>query len=238
MSALLEVRGLVAGYGRVAVLRGIDLDVERGSVAALLGPNGAGKTTLLRTLAGLVRPTAGTVRLGGVDVTARRPHERVRGGLCLIPEGHGVFPSLSVRENLRLQVPPWVRDTSVDEAIAAFPALGTALGRRAGSLSGGQQQMLALARCFLSRPKLALLDEVSMGLAPRAIDEIFAGLRRLAEAGVALLLVEQYVARALELADTVHLIGRGGLTFSGSPTEVDEDAVVRGYLGHALEPGS
>jgi branched-chain amino acid transport system ATP-binding protein len=227
---------VTAGYGRVTVLRDIGLTVASGSVAALLGPNGAGKTTLLRTLAGLVLPTAGSVRVAGEDVTSSRPHQRARRGLCLIPEGRGVFPNLTVRENLALQVPKWAKDRSPDPAIAAFPELGARLGDRAGSLSGGQQQMLALSRCFLARPAVVLLDEVSMGLAPRIIDEIFAALRDLADGGVAILLVEQYVARALELADTVHLMHRGSLSFSGSSAQIDEEAVVRGYLGTSGTP--
>ena len=220
-----------AGYGRTIVLRDIDLSVAAGSVVALLGPNGAGKTTLLRTASGLLRPSDGRVLLSGVDVTDRRPHLRARGGLCHVPEGRGIFPNLTVRENLLLQVPQRPRGLSYDPALDAFPLLRDRLSQRAGSLSGGQQQMLALSRCFLTEPKIVLLDEVSMGLAPRIIDEIFAALVKLAQTGAALLLVEQYVSRALAVADHVYLLGRGHITFSGAPSQLDEAELTRRYVG-------
>jgi branched-chain amino acid transport system ATP-binding protein len=228
---ILELRGVTAGYGRTTVLRDVDLAVAPGSVVALLGPNGAGKTTLLRVAAGLLGVEHGQVLLGGEDVTKSRPHQRTRGGLCLVPEGRGVFPNLSVRENLLLQVPPWLKEQSFEPALDAFPILKERLGQTAGSLSGGQQQMLALSRCFLSDPKVVLLDEVSMGLAPRVIDEIFSALVRLSQDGVSLLLVEQYVTRALKVSDHVYLLGRGSVTFSGAPSELDEAELVRRYVG-------
>jgi len=209
--------------------------VPAGTVAALLGPNGAGKTTLLRAAAGLLRPSAGTVLVGGADVTRLRPHRRARAGLCLIPEGRGIFPALSVRENLLLQIPKWNRSARLDDALELFPVLGQRLGETAGRLSGGQQQMLALSRCVLAQPSLILLDEVSMGLAPIVIEQIFASLQQLAERGIALLIVEQYVNRALAMADSVHLLNRGRLTYSGPPSGLDEDAVVSGYLGGGAE---
>ncbi len=230
-TAVLRLRDVHAGYGGADVLRGADLTVAPGSVTALLGPNGAGKTTLLRTVAGLLRPRQGTIRVGEHDVTRLKPHRRARHGVCLIPEGRGVFRSLTVRENLRLQVPSWGDPASWELPLEAFPALKQRLGQRAGTMSGGQQQMLALSRCFLSEPSIVLLDEVSMGLAPRIVDEIFVALSDLASRGVALLLVEQYVHRALEMADAVHLINRGELSFSGRPSELDEDALTRDYLG-------
>jgi branched-chain amino acid transport system ATP-binding protein len=232
--AALQLDGITAGYARTTVLRDIDLTVEPGQVVALLGPNGAGKTTLLRVASGLVRPTAGTVRLDGDDVTTRPPHARARRGLCLIPEGRGVFADLTVGENLRLQVPPWVDGDDVDRAVEAFPALGERLHQRAGSMSGGQQQMLALARCWLARPSCVVLDEVSMGLAPRIVDEIFAALAALAAEGVALLLVEQYVDRALAMADRVQLLDRGRTAYAGRADGLDREAVLRGYLGAAV----
>jgi branched-chain amino acid transport system ATP-binding protein len=151
--------------------------------------------------------------------------------LCLVPEGRGVFPRLTVRENLRLQTPPWRRGVDVEVALDAFPVLRDRLGQRAGRMSGGEQQMLALARCFLAEPTVLLLDEVSMGLAPRIVDEIYASLRTLAQAGTTLIVVEQYVNRALAMSDTVHLLNRGRITFSGSPEALDEHAVLEGYLG-------
>jgi branched-chain amino acid transport system ATP-binding protein len=229
--ALLELRGVTAGYGRTTVLREIDITVAAGSVVALLGPNGAGKTTLLRVASGLMWPTEGEVRLLGEDVTRRRAHQRARGGLCLVPEGRGIFPNLSVRENLILQIPPWQRKAGYDAALEAFPILKERLSQTAGSLSGGQQQMLALSRCFLADPKVVLLDEVSMGLAPRVIDEIFDALVKLVMSGVAMLLVEQYVSRALHLADHVYLLGRGHVDFSGTPSQLDEAELMRLYIG-------
>jgi len=229
--ALLELRGVTAGYGRTTVLREIDITVAAGSVVALLGPNGAGKTTLLRVASGLLSPTGGEVRLLGDDVTRRRAYQRARGGLCLVPEGRGIFPNLSVRENLTLQIPPWLRKAGYDTALEAFPILKERLSQTAGSLSGGQQQMLALSRCFLADPKVVLLDEVSMGLAPRVIDQIFDALAKLVSSGVSMLLVEQYVTRALHLADHVYLLGRGQVNFSGTPSQLDEAELLRLYIG-------
>jgi len=233
--AALELQGVSAAYGRTTVLRDVDLCVPPGAIVALLGPNGAGKTTLLRAAAGLLRPERGTVHIGGAAATRLSAHRRARLGVCLVPEGRGVFPSLTVKENLRMQIPPWARDASIEPGLEAFPVLRDRLHARAGTLSGGQQQMLALARCFIAAPTTVLLDEVSMGLAPRIVDEIFTSLRRLADSGVSLLLVEQYVTRALEMADSVSLISRGQITFSGSPDELDEDAVVQGYLGADID---
>jgi branched-chain amino acid transport system ATP-binding protein len=226
----LEVAGVTAGYGRTTVLRDVTVTVPRGAVVALIGPNGAGKTTLLRTAGGLLRPSAGRVSSGGTDLTARRAFERARAGVCLIPEGRGIFPGLTVRENLVMQVPPWKKASDYDAAIEAFPVLGERLSQRAGSMSGGQQQMLALGRCFLSEPSVVLLDEVSMGLAPRVIDEIFAALQTLTATGVALLLVEQYVTRALAMSDQVYLLDRGQTVYSGPAADLDPDEVVRRYL--------
>jgi branched-chain amino acid transport system ATP-binding protein len=226
----LELSSVTAGYGSATVLHGIDLTVASGSVVALLGPNGAGKTTLLRVASGLLTPRSGSVSVGGHIVTKQRPAKRARAGVCLIPEGRGVFPGMTVRENLRLQIPPRARESTLDAALAVFPVLGERLDERAGRMSGGQQQMLALARAWIARPSVVLLDEVSMGLAPRIVDEIFAALRRLAETGTALLLVEQYVDRALDLADVVYLLDRGVVRYSGDASSLDRDAVLRSYL--------
>jgi branched-chain amino acid transport system ATP-binding protein len=212
----------------------VEVTVPEGTVVALLGPNGAGKTTLMRVASGLLSARRGTVSVCGVDVTRRRPSDRARAGVCLIPEGRAVFPNLSVRENLRLQVPPWQKDRSFDRALEAFPVLADRLGEPARQLSGGQQQMVALSRCFLGTPKVALLDEVSLGLAPHVIDEIFAALRRLAEKGVTLLLVEQYINRAMAIADRVCVLSRGTVSFTGAPDELDTDALYNRYLGHAV----
>jgi branched-chain amino acid transport system ATP-binding protein len=228
---ILALHGIDAGYGRTTVLRNIDLQVAAGQVCALLGPNGAGKTTLLRVASGLLSPTTGQVTLHDDDVTTSKPFQRTRAGLCMIPEGRGIFPNLSVKENLQLQIAPRTRGATIDVALDAFPILKERLGQRAGSLSGGQQQMLAVSRCFLAGPKVVLLDEVSMGLAPRVIDEIFAALLTLRDTGVALLLVEQYVTRALAVADRVYLLGHGRVTFSGAPSELDEAELMSRYVG-------
>ena len=228
---VLELSDVSAGYERATVLRGINLAVPPGKIVALLGPNGAGKTTLLRTAAGLLKPSSGKVTINGVDFTRSPPNRRAKAGLCLIPEGRGIFRNLSVRDNLRMQIPPYSKDTSFERALDAFPILGNRLGQSAGTMSGGEQQMLALARSYLCDPVVVLLDEVSMGLAPMIVDEIFRALQRLAQTGAALLLVEQYVNRALEMANIVALLDRGKIVFSGSPADLDQDAVLHGYLG-------
>jgi len=231
----LELRGVSARYGPSVVLRDVDLSVRPGETVALLGPNGAGKTTLLRAAAGLPVGVSGSVFLGGSDVTRDRSHRRSRAGLCLVPEGRAIFPNLTVAENIRLH-----RGSSratADRVFEAFPILAERRNQRAGLMSGGQQQMLALARCLTTDPEVVLLDEVSMGLAPRVVDEIFAGLRRLAETGVALLLVEQYVDRALAMADRVVLLERGRTSYSGPASAIDRDAVLESYLGADIAAG-
>lgn len=231
----LRLDGITAGYGRSTVLRDVDLEVPSGSVVALLGSNGAGKTTLLRVAAGLIRPGKGRVTVGVHDVTSARPHARTRHGVCLIPEGRGIWRNLSVRDNLRLQVPAGQKDKDLAVALDAFPPLKARLNDQAGRLSGGMQQMLALSRAFLTRPKVALLDEVSMGLAPIVVEAIFGSLRVLADQGTALLVVEQYVNRALEMSDRVYMISHGSVVFNGAASELNEAEVVRHYLAHDFE---
>ncbi len=233
-SALLELEGVTAGYGRSTVLRDVGLAVPTGTVVALLGANGAGKTTLLRAASGLLRPTAGRVLVNGSDLTRASPAERARAGLCLIPEGRGVFRELTVRDNLRIQRPRWVAHDHTDEVLEAFPNLARRLDQPAGSLSGGEQQMLALGRTYMAEPLLVLLDEVSMGLAPIIVDQIFAALRNLTGRGISMLLVEQYVDRALAMADQVVLLDHGQVSFSGPPDAIDHDLLVRNYLGSNL----
>ena len=268
----LELRSVSAGYGASSVLHDVTISVPRSSVVALLGPNGAGKTTTLRVAAGLLKPASGTVVICGNDASKAAPFRRARQGVCLIPEGRGIFRSLTVRENLELLIPPWRKGSyppgeqtsrmggsrppsplapvppggapdgkkrhrigraDIDPAVQAFPILGERLGQVAGSLSGGQQQQLALARAFLSAPDVVLLDEVSMGLAPVIVDQIFASLRLLASTGVSLVVVEQYVSRALEMADVAYLMARGGIAWSGPAADLDTDAITRAYLGHS-----
>jgi branched-chain amino acid transport system ATP-binding protein len=232
----LELQAVEAGYGATSVLHDVSIEVPPSSVVALLGPNGAGKTTTLRVAAGLLRPASGTVLIGGTEVSRKPPYQRAALGVCLIPEGRGIFRSLTVRENLELQIPPWRSDGTTDAAIEAFPVLGQRLQQVAGSMSGGQQQMLALARAYLSAPSVVLLDEVSMGLAPVIVDQIFESLRALASAGVSLVLVEQYVPRALEMADTAYLMARGGIAWTGPASDVDTEALAQAYLGHSDIP--
>jgi branched-chain amino acid transport system ATP-binding protein len=231
----LELHDVSAGYGGTRVLHQIDLRVRRGGVVALLGANGAGKTTLLRVASGLLAPASGRVVVDGLDVSAEPPHRRVRRGLTLIPEGRGIFRSLTVRENLELLTPPWCKP-KLEPVYEIFPVLFERSQQLAGLLSGGEQQMLALARAFLSQAKVVLLDEVSMGLAPVVVNRMFATMRTLAEMGVAMLLVEQYIGRALELSDSVYLIERGRITSSGTSGEIAQDDVWRAYIGGDVAP--
>lgn len=228
---MLTVENLCAGYGTTQVLRGVTMAVPSGSVVALLGANGAGKTTLLRTLSGLIKPMSGRVELDGEDMTGRAPYQLVDRGLCHVPEGRGIFPALTVADNLLVQSPVGRTAESVELAVDAFPRLGQRLNQVAGTMSGGEQQMLALARAYVQSPSVVLLDEVSMGLAPLIVDEIFAFLEKLALRGTSLLLVEQYVTRALEVCDYVYLLNKGSVGFAGEPSELDAEEVFASYTG-------
>lgn len=230
--AILEFEGLTAGYGRSIVLRDLSFSAPAGKVVVLLGANGVGKTTTLRVAAGLVRPSSGRVLLDGKDVTRVAPHDRAHAGLCLIPEGRGIFRSLSVADNLRMHQPPWVRSgDQLAAALDAFPILARRRHQLAGSMSGGEQQILALARAWLCSPKLVMVDEASMGLAPKIVDVVFDALKVLADRGTALLVVEQYVKRALALADLALVMNKTGIAFFGPPSELDEDELVESYMG-------
>ncbi|HEX3614777.1 MAG TPA: ABC transporter ATP-binding protein [Sporichthyaceae bacterium] len=228
---MFALHDVCAGYSGTRVLRDVNLTVPPGSVVALLGANGAGKTTLLRVASGLLRPTSGRVTLDDREVTALRPFELVTAGVCHVPEGRGVFPNLTVRDNLILQSPHGKEKESIDRAVSAFPRLGERLSQLAGTMSGGEQQMLALARTYVQSPKVALLDEVSMGLAPKIVDEIFEFLSLLRDQGSSLLLVEQYVTRALAIADYVYLLHRGEISFAGEPSELADEDVFAQYVG-------
>ena len=228
---MLELKNITAGYDTGTVLRDVSLTVPDNAVVALLGPNGAGKTTLLRALAGLVRPDRGTVSLDGKDVTGQRPYELARGGICHVPEGRGIFPSLTVRDNLQLQASSSRFASALAKATTTFPRLGERKDQIAGTMSGGEQQMLALSHAYVSDPSVVLLDEVSMGLAPKIVEEIFQYLQELAVQGQALLLVEQYVSRALQLADYVYILDRGRISFAGEPGEISEETIMNSYLG-------
>jgi branched-chain amino acid transport system ATP-binding protein len=230
---VLELRNITAGYGSHIVLRDVSLTVPDNSVVALLGPNGAGKTTLLRVASGMLRPHAGQVLLDGEDVTGWPPDRMARAGVCHIPEGRSVFPALSVADNLRLQAPAVRERVAVSAALTAFPRLQERRSQMAGTLSGGEQQMLAIAHAYSAGPSLALLDEVSMGLAPKIVDEIFEHLGVLARTGVALLLVEQYVARALRLADLVYIVRQGRIAIAAEPDELGDEIILASYLGES-----
>ena len=233
---MLEVSGLHAGYGRVPVLHGIDLAVRPGEIVLVLGPNGAGKSTLLRSICGFIKPTQGSVRLDGDDVTGLAPEEITRRGMRLVLDGHRVFPELSVRDNIRLGAA--FRGGRPDfEQIAApalemFPILREKLLAPARDLSGGQQQMLALAQAFAAQPKVLLCDEPSLGIAQALIPPILEFLRRWAERGTAVVIVEQQIDSALAVADRALILERGEIRLSGTAEDLKRDARVHAiYLG-------
>jgi branched-chain amino acid transport system ATP-binding protein len=228
---MLRLEGVCAGYGRTSVLHGVDLAVPEGQAVALLGANGAGKSTLLRVAAGLLRPSAGQVLVRGEPVEARPAYRRSRAGVCLIPEGRGIFRQLSVRENLAMFAGGRQVARAVDRAVATFPVLGERLGQEAGTLSGGQQQMLAVARALVRDAELILADELSVGLAPVVVDEIFAAVAALKDAGHSLLVVEQYIDRALAVADHVFILHKGRVVFSGGPEQCLDHHVFDRYMG-------
>lgn len=219
MSVQIEVRDVRAGYGTLEVLHGVSAWLPAGAVVALLGPNGAGKTTLLRVLAGALPVTAGEVRWNGAPINGLSTYQRARRGLLLVPEGRGVFPGLSVRENLAVFA---AAGADLSPALEAFPVLGSRLDQRAGSLSGGEQQMLALSRALVRDPRVLLLDEISLGLAPRVTAELFEAIAALRTPERTIVVVEQYVRAALALADLAYVLNRGSVVFAGDPEEVDE----------------
>jgi branched-chain amino acid transport system ATP-binding protein len=228
----LEITDLHVSYGGMRALSGLSLTVPAGAVVALLGPNGAGKSTTLRAISGLVRAEEGRIRVNGVRVDRRPAYQIARLGVVHVPEGRGIFPSLSVRENLEMCVYAVGEGTDpVGGASDMFPVLGTRLKQLAGSLSGGEQQMLALARALLSKPKLLMVDEISMGLAPIIVQQLFEALRQRAAAGTSLLLVEQYIDAALELADYVYVMDKGRVVDVGEPEDVRQGGLVSAYLG-------
>lgn len=228
---MLTIEGVSAGYGGVTVLRDVSLAVPSSSVVALLGANGAGKTTLLRVASGLLAPWQGRITLDGQDVTGLAPHQLAAQGVCHVPEGRGVFPPLTVRENLVLFSPPGTERAALEKAVDVFPILGKRLDQSAGTMSGGEQQMLALARAYISGARVILLDEVSMGLAPVIVNAIFEFLERVTKEGTSLLIVEQYVNKALAIADYAYILGRGRISFAGDATELADEDVFHRYLG-------
>ena len=229
----LEVEDLQVSYGGMRALTGLSLTVPEGAVVALLGPNGAGKSTTLRAISGLVRSEHGRIRVRGVRVDRRPAHAIARLGVVHVPEGRGIFPSLTVQENLEMSVYAVGQDVDpVEGGSRLFPVLGQRLRQLAGSLSGGEQQMLALARALLSKPKLLMVDEISMGLAPIIVEQLFDALRERAASGTSLLLVEQYIDAALALADYVYVLDKGRVVDVGEPADVRQGALVSAYLGN------
>jgi branched-chain amino acid transport system ATP-binding protein len=226
---LIDVR---AGYGRIEVLQGVSLAVPAGSIYALLGPNGGGKSTTLQVIGGKIRPTSGCVHVGGAHVNGVAPDKLARAGACRIPEGRGIFPNLSVAENMRVwtyatnQTPSEVES----RAFARFPRLGERRGQVAGTLSGGEQQMLALSRALVADPVVLLLDEISMGLAPLVVAELYDVVLQLAAEGLTVLLVEQFARTALAVADYAAVMTQGRISMVGQPVDV-EDFVHEAYLG-------
>jgi branched-chain amino acid transport system ATP-binding protein len=234
---LLEISGLSAGYGKIGVLNGIDLTVGAGEVVALLGPNGAGKTTLLRAISGLL-PWSGRIRFAGKDLKGASPRDTVRAGLVHVIEGHRVFTQLTVFDNLLLAgygMPGSDRATQVEEALAFFPEIAAKRNDRAVTLSGGQQQMLAVAQGLVRRPRLLMLDEPSAGLSPVLVDRVLAAAGRLRDAGTAVLLVEQLIEKALVLADRVYALARGSIVLEAAGNEHDlPSRLERAYFGQDI----
>jgi len=238
MGVVLELSGVRAGYGRIEVLHGLDVAVPEGCVVALLGPNGAGKTTALRTVAGALPVRRGSILLDGRRIDGRRPCDIARRGLVLVPEGRGVFGGLSVAENLRIahrSAPPDVAgswDEWFDGIVERFPRLGERMDQLAGSLSGGEQQMLSLARALVGSPRVILFDELSMGLAPMVVEMLFEQVARLRDEGRTIVLVEQYVTHALRLADLCYVLAKGRVVWCGEPGELRAGkGAVAGFLG-------
>jgi len=231
---MLRVQGLVTAYGKIEALRGVSLEVKQGSITCLLGPNGAGKTTLMMTVAGVLKPRNGSIRFRDEEIASLPPHAIVSRGIALVPENRLVFPSMTVLENLHAGA--YQRKDSfqedVERVFARFPRLKERAAQQAGTLSGGEQQMLAVARALMSRPRLLLMDEPSLGLAPLVVEEIFRIIAELHGEGATIFLVEQNAHMALKVAQHFYLIEQGRVTFSGDPGSLAEDELIRrAYLG-------
>ena len=242
MEAMLEIADVVTAYGKIEALKGVSLSAARGRITCLLGPNGAGKTTLMMTIAGLLKPRQGSIKLEGHELVGLSPARIVGNGVALVPENRLVFPQMSVRENLLAGA--YQRNDSgevtadIERMYARFPQLEARREQLAGTLSGGEQQMLAVARALMSRPRLLLMDEPSLGLAPIVVKEIFAIIAELNREGVTIFLVEQNAHLALRVAHHFYLMEQGRVTFSGNPGELAEDEVIkRAYLGTRRSAG-
>ena len=233
---MLEITDLATSYGKIEALKGVSLSAKAGEVTCLLGPNGAGKSTLMLTLSGILKPQRGSVKFEGEEIVGRTPAEIVSRGMALVPENRLVFPALTVRENLMAGAYKR-RDAAgiksdIDAMFERFPRLKERVAQYAGTLSGGEQQMLAVARALMSRPRLLLMDEPSVGLAPMVVAEIFSIIRQLHAEGVSIFLVEQNAHMALKVAQHFYLMEQGRVSFSGTPGEMaDDDVIQRAYLG-------
>ena len=235
--SMLAVRGLYSGYGKIEVLHDVSLDILQGQIITLIGANGAGKTTLLKTISGLLRPTAGTIEFEGANIARRPPHKIVKQGISHVPEGRAILKRMTVLDNLRMGA--YVRSDSkiardIESVLARFPVLSERRMQMAGTLSGGEQQMLAIGRALVARPRLLLLDEPSLGLAPKIVTRIFHTLRELKNEGKTILLIEQNARQALQVADYGYVIERGRIVVAGSGQELMSMPVVqRTYLGQS-----
>ncbi len=234
---LLEVKDLRVSYGKIEAIKGISLHVEKGEIVTLVGANGAGKTTLLKTISGILKPSNGVINFEGKDVQTIAPHDRVLEGLCQAPEGRGIFPGMTVIENLEMGKfarKEWKKelDEDLERIYTLFPRLKERQNQAGGTLSGGEQQMLSIGRALMSRPRLLLLDEPSMGLAPMFIQQIFKIIREIQEQGVSILLVEQNAAQALACANRAYILETGNIVKEGSGKDLlKDDAVKKAYLG-------
>jgi len=228
---LLELSAVRAGYGDIEVLHGVDLAVPQGSVVALLGPNGSGKSTTVKVCAGLLKPMAGEVKVAGVDVTAATSDQLARLGVCTIPEGRGVFANLTVRENLWMATQAGPSREQIEEAaFSRFPRLGERRNQLAGTMSGGEQQMLAMSRALATDPAVLLLDELSMGLAPLIVGQLYEIVQQIADEGVSILVVEQFATAVLGIADIAAIMLHGEISKVGTPADIEDD-LSSAYLG-------
>jgi len=235
---MLETRNVSVFYGRHRALENVSAMVSKGEIVVMLGANGAGKSTFARTVSGLVPPSGGTITFGGRDISKTSPHEIRRAGLVHIPEGRGIFPGLSVQENIRMAVrrvgTPEERRNAIEHAYELFPRLAERRSQRAGTLSGGEQQMLALARALAVPPRLIIADEMSLGLAPLVVDFVFENIERAAKNGVTVVLIEQFIHRALGLADRCVILRQGSVAWSGPADQARQEVLDR-YLGESAE---
>jgi branched-chain amino acid transport system ATP-binding protein len=235
---LLNIENLQVSYGKIKAIKGISLHVNQGEIVTLVGANGAGKTTLLKTISGILSPAEGVINFEGSDLSKIKPYQRVINGICQAPEGRGIFPGMTVRENL--EIGKYGRVTAkvemaedLEMAYSLFPRLKERENQAGGTLSGGEQQMLSIGRALMSRPRLLLLDEPSMGLAPKFISAIFNIIQEIKKQGMTILLVEQNAAKALSIADRAYVLETGNITKEGSGKELLNDPAVRAaYLGH------